>query len=567
MRQPGHLADGVAAARDRHGRHDAARRVSLPARARLARRRGVRRRRGERAAPPPLRGLERVPRPVRRARAAAQRALARRLSSSRSSSCRTIRGSSAASSIPSCSRGRRARIRCSPASSRRRRARSGARATAAGAGARRGAPTDVTVRVSGATRSSSSPGPACSRTTRSTCASASISRASPSACPGGIVFKASFDKANRSNAGAHRGPGLDEGLAALDRVRAATGLPCSPTCTCPSSARRPREVVDVLQIPAFLCRQTDLLVAAGATGKPVNVKKGQWMHPEGDARRGRQGARRASPTRGTPATAEVAVTERGTFFGYGDLVVDMRALRAHARGVRRARRSSTPRTACSSPGRARAARAAARASSSRRSRCAAVRGRRRRPVPRDASRSRPRAERRPEHAAARRSSTTLVQRAVDVWHRAPRMIDAVARALASASSASTSTACSPTAASTSATSDGAPVELKRYDIQDGLGIHFLQRAGHPRRDRHRPRVGERAAARRELGIDDVAQDPRRAEAPGVPARCSTGTASRRPRRAFVGDDFPDLAVLRRRRAAGGRRQRGARGPRRRARCS
>ena len=79
------------------------------------------------------------------------------------------------------------------------------------------------------------------------------------------------------------------------------------------------EVVDVLQIPAFLCRQTDLLVAAGATGKPVNVKKGQWMHPEG-----MRGA--VDKVRGGGATiASIAVTERGTFFGYGDLVVDMRS--------------------------------------------------------------------------------------------------------------------------------------------------------------------------------------------------------------------------------------------------
>jgi len=99
--------------------------------------------------------------------------------------------------------------------------------------------------------------------------------------PGGIIYKASFDKANRSNAGAERGPGLDAGLAALDRVRRATGLPILTDVHLPEQCARAAEVVDVLQIPAFLCRQTDLLVAAGATGKPVNVKKGQWMHPEG----------------------------------------------------------------------------------------------------------------------------------------------------------------------------------------------------------------------------------------------------------------------------------------------
>ena len=136
--------------------------------------------------------------------------------------------------------------------------------------------------------------------------------------PGGIIYKASFDKANRSNADAHRGPGLDEGLAALDRVRRATGLRILTDVHLPEQCAAAAQVADVLQIPAFLCRQTDLLVAAGATGKPVNVKKGQWMHPEG-----MRGA--VDKVRGASATpSEVAVTERGTFFGYGDLVVDMR---------------------------------------------------------------------------------------------------------------------------------------------------------------------------------------------------------------------------------------------------
>ncbi len=138
--------------------------------------------------------------------------------------------------------------------------------------------------------------------------------------PGGIIFKASFDKANRSNAGAHRGPGLDEGLAALDRVRTATGLPILTDVHLPEQCAPSAQVVDVLQIPAFLCRQTDLLVAAGATGAAVNVKKGQWMHPEG-MRGAVDKVRAARPS----PNADVAVTERGSFFGYGDLVVDMRA--------------------------------------------------------------------------------------------------------------------------------------------------------------------------------------------------------------------------------------------------
>jgi 2-dehydro-3-deoxyphosphooctonate aldolase (KDO 8-P synthase) len=162
--------------------------------------------------------------------------------------------------------------------------------------------------------------------------------------PGGIVYKASFDKANRSNAGAARGPGLDDGLAALDRVRRATGLPLLTDVHLPEQCAPAADVVDVLQIPAFLCRQTDLLIAAGATGKPVNIKKGQWMHPEGmrgavdkvrSAREARGERREAGVEQGAgspvsrlspPASRDtVAVTERGSFFGYGDLVVDMRS--------------------------------------------------------------------------------------------------------------------------------------------------------------------------------------------------------------------------------------------------
>ena len=141
--------------------------------------------------------------------------------------------------------------------------------------------------------------------------------------PGGIIYKASFDKANRSNVDGVRGPGLDEGLRALERVRAATGLPILTDVHDPAQCAPAAAVVDVLQIPAFLCRQTDLLVAAGATGKPVNVKKGQWMHPEG--MRGAVRKVEAGANLAGRAVGELAVTERGTFFGYGDLVVDMRA--------------------------------------------------------------------------------------------------------------------------------------------------------------------------------------------------------------------------------------------------
>jgi len=145
--------------------------------------------------------------------------------------------------------------------------------------------------------------------------------------PGGIIYKASFDKANRSNKDAARGPGLDEGLQALARIRDETGLPILTDVHLPEQCAPAAEVVDVLQIPAFLCRQTDLLVAAGATGKPVNIKKVQWMHPEGmkgavDKVRGALGASHWALN--AQRSTQIALTERGTFFGYGDLVVDMR---------------------------------------------------------------------------------------------------------------------------------------------------------------------------------------------------------------------------------------------------
>ncbi len=152
--------------------------------------------------------------------------------------------------------------------------------------------------------------------------------------PGGIIFKASFDKANRSNAGAHRGPGIHEGLEKLARVKRESGLPVLTDVHLPEQCAAVAQVADVLQIPAFLCRQTDLLEAAGVTGKAVNIKKGQWMHPEGmrgaveKVRDATSGMRQAKGDRrlSMPAArlSDIAVTDRGTFFGYGDLVVDMR---------------------------------------------------------------------------------------------------------------------------------------------------------------------------------------------------------------------------------------------------
>jgi 2-dehydro-3-deoxyphosphooctonate aldolase (KDO 8-P synthase) len=132
-----------------------------------------------------------------------------------------------------------------------------------------------------------------------------------------IIYKASFDKANRSKAGAVRGPGIEVGLQRLARVREATGLPLLTDVHDAAQTAAVGEVCDVLQIPAFLSRQTDLIEAAARTGRCVNIKKGQWMAPEDMA-----GA--VAKARDAGAAA-VAVTERGTLFGYGDLVVDMRS--------------------------------------------------------------------------------------------------------------------------------------------------------------------------------------------------------------------------------------------------
>jgi 2-dehydro-3-deoxyphosphooctonate aldolase (KDO 8-P synthase) len=132
-----------------------------------------------------------------------------------------------------------------------------------------------------------------------------------------LVFKSSFDKANRSSIASYRGPGMKEGLAALAEVRRATGLPVLTDVHEPAQCGPAAEVCDVLQIPAFLCRQTDLIVEAARTGRAHNVKKGQFMAPQ-DMRRVVDKARSAGNDR-------VTVTERGVSFGYRNLVVDMRA--------------------------------------------------------------------------------------------------------------------------------------------------------------------------------------------------------------------------------------------------
>lgn len=131
------------------------------------------------------------------------------------------------------------------------------------------------------------------------------------------VFKASFDKANRSAAGAPRGPGLETGLAWLAAAARESGLPLLTDVHEPAQCEPAAAVCDVLQIPAFLCRQTDLVVAAARTGRAINVKKGQFMAP-GDMRRIVEKAAAAGNER-------VFVTERGCSFGYHNLVVDMRS--------------------------------------------------------------------------------------------------------------------------------------------------------------------------------------------------------------------------------------------------
>jgi 2-dehydro-3-deoxyphosphooctonate aldolase (KDO 8-P synthase) len=131
------------------------------------------------------------------------------------------------------------------------------------------------------------------------------------------VFKASYDKANRTSMRSYRGPGLTEGIRILARVREAAGVPILTDIHEPSHAAVAAEVADVLQIPAFLSRQTDLLVAAAQTGRVVNIKKGQFLAPN-DMRHAIEKVTGAG-------NANVIVTERGYSFGYNNLVVDMRA--------------------------------------------------------------------------------------------------------------------------------------------------------------------------------------------------------------------------------------------------
>jgi 2-dehydro-3-deoxyphosphooctonate aldolase (KDO 8-P synthase) len=133
-----------------------------------------------------------------------------------------------------------------------------------------------------------------------------------------VVFKASFDKANRSSGKTFRGPGLDEGLRTLETVRRRTGLPITTDIHETHQARAAGQVCDLLQIPAFLARQTDLILAAAATGKPVNVKKGQFMAP--------WDMKNVVSKMAEAGNRQLLLTERGSTFGYNTLVNDMRAI-------------------------------------------------------------------------------------------------------------------------------------------------------------------------------------------------------------------------------------------------
>ncbi len=133
-----------------------------------------------------------------------------------------------------------------------------------------------------------------------------------------IIFKSSFDKANRTSLASFRGPGLKKGLEMLARIKEETGLPIITDIHEPSQAPVVAEVVDVIQIPAFLCRQTDMLLAAGDTGKVINIKKAQFLAP--------WDIRNVIEKVVSTGNKKIFITERGTTFGYNNLVVDFRSI-------------------------------------------------------------------------------------------------------------------------------------------------------------------------------------------------------------------------------------------------
>lgn len=133
-----------------------------------------------------------------------------------------------------------------------------------------------------------------------------------------FIFKASFDKANRSSIQSYRGPGLKKGLSILEKVKKQAGVPVTSDIHEPSQAEAAAEVLDIIQIPAFLCRQTDLLLQAARTGKPLNIKKGQFLAPW-DMANVIEKVRSAGNSR-------ILLTERGTTFGYNNLIFDPRSI-------------------------------------------------------------------------------------------------------------------------------------------------------------------------------------------------------------------------------------------------
>ncbi len=134
----------------------------------------------------------------------------------------------------------------------------------------------------------------------------------------GFVLKSSYDKANRTSVSSYRGPGLEKGLEILQRVGCELGVPVLTDVHSPEQAALAARYVDIIQVPAFLCRQTDLLLACGETGKPVNIKKGQFLSPWDIV----NAIKKIEST----GNRQILVTERGTTFGYANLVVDMRGL-------------------------------------------------------------------------------------------------------------------------------------------------------------------------------------------------------------------------------------------------
>ncbi len=152
-------------------------------------------------------------------------------------------------------------------------------------------------------------------------ATAEIARRLAEVCAGldvPLIFKASFDKANRTAVSSFRGPGLDAGLDVLARIKEQVGVPVLSDIHEPGQAEPAAEVLDALQVPAFLCRQTDLLTAAGRTGRPVNIKKGQFLAP--------WDMQHVVAKVESTGNRQVLLTERGASFGYNNLVADMRSL-------------------------------------------------------------------------------------------------------------------------------------------------------------------------------------------------------------------------------------------------